>query len=339
MAAASALAIIVLVAGVGLAIGFGTYQMQQATSLASEVDKVEQSRSALQQQIQEKDSHLTELSQRVSGLESETESWRAQFEQTDVAISELQQNYDSLNTDYSLLQSENKDLRATQSTLQELATSEKERRESIEAELSISARPPYTIIQGRQVGWVFQDSKGNTYDWKMPIDTYRGVIGSPEPPDYLTLRKDDGSISRLRDHTKFVESDSFAKVIDRVYENAGTDYQFLYEIWYITSQLTTYSTDIGEEPRWSLETFTEGGGDCEDLTILIASMLKASSYTDDWEIRMVYMDADNPEQPQNVNHVALYVETDEFTTFIESTTKDDGLNHWKVNIKGWYFDL
>jgi hypothetical protein len=46
-----------------------------------------------------------------------------------------------------------------------------------------------------------------------------------------------------------------------------------------------------------LETFAEAGGDCEDLTMLIASMLKASSHTADWTIKMVYFDANNQDKP------------------------------------------
>ncbi|MER3408222.1 MAG: hypothetical protein C4292_05650 [Nitrososphaera sp.] len=111
----------------------------------------------------------------------------------------------------------------------------------------------------------------------------------------LRLKKDDGSVIIVRDHTKFVDSTSFADIIDEVHANAGgSDRQFLYELWYITSEMTTYSPDIGEDPRWPLETFVEAGGDCEDLVILMASMLKSSAHTKDWKIQMVYFDLQNP---------------------------------------------
>lgn len=331
--------IIALAAGLTLSGIFGIYQMQQASSLASSIEEAQNSLKALQSQAEEKDNQIDELSQHVSDLQSEKESWKVQFQEAQTTIGVLQDNYDSLQSNYFKLQSENKSLKLSESVFQNLANSEKERRQNAEAELAISARPPYTIIQGRQVSWVFQDSRGNSYDWEMPIDSYRSLIESAEPKDYLKLQKDDGAAFKVRDHTKFVESRSFAKVIDGVYDKAESDQQFLYELWYITSQLTIYSTDIGEEPRWALETFTEAGGDCEDLTILIASMLKASSHTSDWEIKMVYLDADNPGNPQDVDHVVLYVKTADFTTFVESTTKNDGLNTWKGTINGWYFDL
>lgn len=218
------------------------------------------------------------------------------------------------------------------------ADEESSQNAELEHELSGSLSPPYTIIQDRNVIWVFEDSKGNPYKWEMPIDTYRSIIESPEPNDMNYLERNDGTQFAVLDYTKFVESTSFSKVIDDVYANAKGDYDFVYEVWYIASQLTTYSSDIEDNPRWALETLIEGGGDCEDLTILIASMLKASAHTSDWTIKMWYFDADSPDDPIEMNHVALQVETADFKTFVESTTKVDGLEHWP-SINGWPFEV
>lgn len=62
-----------------------------------------------------------------------------------------------------------------------------------------------------------------------------------------------------------------------------TDYDFLYETWNIVSQLMVYSEDIGETPRYPLETFLAGGGDCEDTAILFASMIIAAPV--DWDVQ------------------------------------------------------
>jgi hypothetical protein len=48
-------------------------------------------------------------------------------------------------------------------------------------------------------------------------------------------------------------------------------------------------------PRYPLETFLAGGGDCEDTSILFASMIKAAPV--DWEVDLVYMDSDKPDEP------------------------------------------
>lgn len=286
-------------------------------------------------------------------LESDVVYWKDQHMIKNNELTKLDSEYDSLGKQYGELQQENSSLRiqnlelvdqnaslkSNQSFLQNAAENEKLHRESAEAELAVAAKPPYTIVQGREIKWSFKDSEGNTYNWEMPIDSYRDVIESQEPSGQLRLQKDDDSIIVVRDHTKFVDDESFAKVVDEVYDNAENDKQFLYELWFITAQMTTYSTDIGEDPRWALETFTEAGGDCEDLVILIASMLKSSEHTDGWKIQMVYFDADDPSSRKDVDHVALYVETDDFATFVESTNKDDGLQYWKGPVNGWYFDL
>ena len=345
--------VIVLVIGITAAAIFGIYQHHQTSELQGRLSSVEISLSSKEKQLAGLDLQMSMLEDQNGELESDVVYWKDQHIMKNNELTKLDSEYDSLGKQYGELQQENSSLRmqnvelvdqnaslkSNQSFLQNKAENEKLHRESAEAELAVAAKPPYTIVQGREIKWAFKDSEGNTYNWEMPIDSYRDVIESQEPSGQLQLQKDDDSIIVVRDHTKFVDSKSFEKVIDEVYENADSDRQFLYELWFITSQLTTYSTDIGEDPRWALETFTEAGGDCEDLVILIASMLKSSEHTGGWTIQMVYFDADDPSSRKDVDHVALYVKTDEFATFVESTDKKDGLGYWKGSISGWYFDL
>ena len=130
---------------------------------------------------------------------------------------------------------------------------------------------------------------------------------------------------------------SFTKVIDEIYDNSQDDDNFIYEVWFITSQLTVFSTDIGEDPRFALETLIRGGGDCEDTVILIADMIRSSSYTNDWKMNMLYFDSDNPTNPKQVNHVSLEVKTPDSFYVLETTAKTvEGLNSWNgVEIFGW----
>jgi hypothetical protein len=336
-----------------VAAAFGLFQFQQAGQLSDRLSKVEGDLAERDVQIAGLDSQVSELVDKNSELESDVAYWQEQHDARSQEYESLGAEYDSLSEQYDQLQQgygslqdqnqrlvdENASLISGQSLLQLAAEKERTQRESVEAQLATAAKPPYTVVQGREIKWAFKDSKGNSYNWEMPIDVYRDLIELQEPNAKLRLQKDDGSTVIVRDHTKFVDSKSFDKVIDEVYENADSDRQFLHELWFITSQLTTYSTDIGEDPRWALETFTEAGGDCEDLVILIASMLKASEHTKDWTIQMVYFDADDPSSRRDVDHVALYVKTDEFATFVESTDKKDGLGYWSGSISGWYFNL
>ncbi len=51
-----------------------------------------------------------------------------------------------------------------------------------------------------------------------------------------------------------------------------------------------------------------GSGDCEDTVILIADMIKSSKYTKGWDLEFVYLDTDNLENPESVNHVILLID-------------------------------
>lgn len=133
---------------------------------------------------------------------------------------------------------------------------------------------------------------------------------------------------------------SFTNVIDDIYENSYGNSDFIWEVWYIVSQLTVYDEDVHEysEGRYALETLTRGGGDCEDLTILVADMLISSEHTNDWTIQYVMMDADNPTDPETVNHAILYVHDGEYAHYIESTSSPSW-DYYPDGVYGWYLDV
>ena len=196
-----------------------------------------------------------------------------------------------------------------------------------------------TVIEQGKIKWKLFDSKGNLYNWELPIQTYESYI---QNTTYRTqiIQYSDGRQHEIGEFSDYVET-SFTNVIDDVYENSSSDSNFIYEIWYIVSQLTTYSSDIGEHPRYALETLTRGGGDCEDTAILMADMLKSSKFTHSWGIQMVYFDSDDPTNPKQVNHVALAVNTGEKSGILETTSKNiDDLTMWDINsVVGWWNDI
>jgi hypothetical protein len=196
-----------------------------------------------------------------------------------------------------------------------------------------------TIIEDGKIKWKLYDSKGNQYDWSLPIQTYESQI---QDTSYSTqtIQYSDGTQHEIGEFSNYVKT-SFTNVIDDVYDNSYNDNDFIFEIWHIISNLTVYSPDIGEHPRYALETLTRGGGDCEDTTILMADMLKSSKHTENWNIQMVYLDSDNPADPKLVNHVALAVNTGENFGILETTAKNVvDLTTWDVNsIVGWWSDV
>ena len=189
------------------------------------------------------------------------------------------------------------------------------------------------------ISWVLFDSKGRQYYLEVTDDEYsRNVTTLVKPNNIQYLETENNEIISVRDYTKFVQAQPFSRLADEIYENAGSDHQFIYETWYIATNATSYAKEDVEQVNSPLETLFLGKGDCEDLTILIASIMSASSYTKDWEIKIVYFDAFNPETSGTVNHVALYVDTGNESTFVESTTDSKGLTIWN-KVDGWYVDV
>lgn len=210
--------------------------------------------------------------------------------------------------------------------------------------------PAQTTIYNSTIYWTFTDSKGNYYDWDMPIVTYEDLIGHSKIKstyqneiDYKRVATSTGRTLTAPNFDGFVTGD-FYNVIDNVYDNATSDYDFIHEVWYIVSQMTTYATDIDitSEGRYALETFTRGGGDCEDLAILVADMLKSSSHTKDWEIQLVYMDSKRLDDPQTVDHVIVYVNTGQHAVYVEAVAESDmysDFSHYPDGVNGWYYDV
>jgi len=200
-------------------------------------------------------------------------------------------------------------------------------------ELDDALTVPYTAISGREITYAFRQLDGSTWKWTLDIDTYRARIESPEPTDKVTLNTDSGPVV-MADFTKFVRPWAFETVVASLFERSEDEYEFAKEAFNIVTQLTVYSEDIGEDPRWPIETLTEAGGDCEDLAILYASLLKAAPYP--YDIELVYMDSDNPDDPQEVNHVIVTVATDDWRVLSECTN-NEGFRYWE-SVSGWFFE-
>ena len=212
----------------------------------------------------------------------------------------------------------------------------------IAAVAALAAQNAYgtTIIDGTEVTWDIADSKGHTYRWSMPVTTYEDNIVESRYHVRDKVNLDlDGETLRVVSLDGFVK-ESFVNVIDGIYDNSHDNSDFIWEVWYVVSQLTVYDSDIHEysEGRYALETLTRGGGDCEDLVILVADMLMSSSHTDGWTIQYVMMDSDNPTDAQDVNHVVLYVYDGEYEHFVEATASPSW-DYYPEGVNGWYLDV
>ncbi len=202
---------------------------------------------------------------------------------------------------------------------------------------------PRTEIDKTKIKWTIQDSKGNRYGINWDFKSYEDLKihsdykSTHSKPTYLNL---DGQRITTTNLEGFVKGTSFDCCIDELYDNSESNRDFIWEVWYIVSQMTVYDSDVNKESegRYALETLVRQGGDCEDLVILIAEMLKSSSHTKNWDIQYVYMDSDNPLDAQTVNHVILSVDDGQDNYLIEATG-DPNYDYYPDGVSGWYFDV
>lgn len=278
-----------------------------------EYDKIERDLSITQTQLSQIRSELAQKNAEVQQLDGELASSKNQY-------NDLQSSYDELYDEYLEL------LAGYSSTLDEYI--------SAREELGQSLQVPYTAISGRQVTSAWRDMDGDLHTWTWPMDTYRSWIELPEPNKTVSLKNGDTTYT-IGDFRPYVRSESFSEVVSSLYQESADEMVFAREVFNLVTQLTVYSKEIGEVPRWPLETLTEGGGDCEDLAILFASLLKAAPYP--YKLSFVYMDIDNPTNPQDVNHVIVWIETADWKAFVE-VTSDQGWDYYE-EVTGWYYEL
>lgn len=235
-----------------------------------------------------------------------------------------------------------------------------------------------STITHTQVHTEFYDARGNYYEWVLPIEVYeKHVIGSNflswaggtatgysayagyddslwgiltrdgmlsvprwALDDTLILLEDDrGHTFNYQDFTLF-SFKLFSGVIDDVYYNSYDNADFVWNVWHIASELTVYEEDVSvtSEGRTPIETFVRGGGDCEDLAILIADMLRSSTATHDWTINLVYMDGDSPSYLREINHVLVYASDGEYSYYIEPTAPPNW-DYFPDGVDGYYIDF
>jgi hypothetical protein len=197
---------------------------------------------------------------------------------------------------------------------------------------------PTTSHEG-DISWILSDSNLNNYQLVITKEEYlKNTMDVPAGIKYLETNN--GSIIAVNDYVSYIQSISqFRDLADEIYMNSDNDYEFVRNVWYLVTRSVEYADEDLDTISLPLQTLLDNQGDCEDLTILMASILVSSSYTHDWTIEIVYLDAFNPDDPKTANHVALYIQTDEFSTFVESTNSDlNGLDVWR-NVNGWYISI
>ena len=203
--------------------------------------------------------------------------------------------------------------------------------------------PPYILIHERSVTLAFYSLKKTIIYWEIPFDDFESSLERGNASrtslfrgqDTLKLINQDKEEYKVEDFRKYVEPGPFAEKMKMLYQQSEDDEQFIREVWTIVGQLTNYVSEKDETPRYPLETLLSGGGDCEDTSILFASMIKAAPV--DWKVSLIYLNADTPTVSSQPNHVMVSVKTPTKDYIIETTSKTTIQPF--PNVHGWWLDL
>ena len=277
-------------------------------------DKLQNSNNKLSDQI----SRFHKLNIEVSELERSNEHWKDQayefsdkLQNSNNKLSDQIRQYDKLSESYSQVYDE--------------------------------AFKPRVEIDKTKLHWTFRDSKGNDYGVVWDIDTYEKTKIYSDKKSLISqnLRLNlDGQTITTIDLDGFITGNFVDCCIDKLYENSKSNSDFIWEVWWIVSQMTVYDKDVSlaSEGRYALETIHRGGGDCEDLVILIADMIKSSSYAKNWDMEIIYMDADNHNDPKTVNHLILHINDGTYSHYIEATG-EPRWDYYPNGVNGWWFEV
>ena len=203
---------------------------------------------------------------------------------------------------------------------------------------------PRIEIHNQTINFAFKRTDGQMEYWTIPFSSLEasinlGFLAREMYPQtslsYIDLRSEEKTV-RVMDFSEFIIPKSFGEFSKKLYYEKDGDYEFIHEIWYFITQMTAYSTEIEETPKYPLETLFSGGGDCEDLSILFASVIKAAP--PDWDVSLIYMDANNPEDPKEANHVIVQIKTDKETYLIDATSTSvmdpfEKISGWELELK------
>jgi FtsZ-binding cell division protein ZapB len=263
-------------------------------SLRSENQRLVSSNQIITQNFEQLSRNYASLEAEHIGLSDQYNALVGQYESLNDSYSTLQGNYDSLRNEHSILRDNYDTLFSEHNQLIEEYN-------ALAGDYNllndIAVRPPYIVVHDRMVDTTFYDIDGQLITWTTPFagleygiehgSYMRGLIVDDEWKTTLVHTKD-GEPVWIRDFSLFVTPATFEKVVPQLYAESSSAHQFIYQIWYMIGQLSSYASEDTETPRYSLETLLAGGGDCEDLSILFASLIQAAPVN--WYVDLVYVD-------------------------------------------------
>jgi len=264
-----------------------------------------------------------DLTQQYNSLVEQNNKYREDREQLLNEVSKYQNELETAFEDYQ----------------NDLATALENYQDELTTALEGAIVPPYIIMNGRKASFAYRNLDNDIESWSWDVEdlesnTISGTfMRNLQISDMNRLGLTDiakrfingskyvnlgGKFTSI-DLRPYIVQDNFLNVASNFYSRHADDESRINEVWNMVTQLCPYVGELKETPRLPLETLLFGGGDCEDVAVLTASILKAMSSS--WTVQLVYMDLDNPTSLKTMNHITVFVDTGTYKTFVESTGK------------------
>jgi hypothetical protein len=204
---------------------------------------------------------LTQEYETLSYVRERHEELSEQYQKLINEYNSLKIDFIKLNTEYNQLQLSYEDL------LNEY--------EFLVAALPLSPEPLSAETVQREYYWPFKDRYWNL-SLSIPESLYEYYIGKDRSPTidysvYVTHPYDDEYINTIIKKFNFIASEEGLTEAEKI----NLVISFIQSLPYIPDEVTT---PFDEYPRYPLETLVDNGGDCEDTSILAASLLKAMKF-------------------------------------------------------------
>jgi len=225
----------------------------------------------------------------IKGLSFEFDQMSADYDTKDLTLTNILSEIGGLNEDYEQLQVDHEQLQAILSDLeaekldiesysQEIENAYNELLEDYEllvASLPLSPQQLSGTIIEREYEWSFN---GIQYDLSLSLpetqyDYYKNLerIHDNDYSVYVTHPYDDEFINTIIRKFNIIALEENLTEEEKI----NLVISFVQSLPYTVDNVTT---NFDEYPRYPLETLVDNGGDCEDSSILTASLLKSMNY-------------------------------------------------------------
>lgn len=201
-----------------------------------------------------------------------------------------------------------------------------------------------TSISRANVTWQFTDLRGDTHQWRYPMDDYREEVKRSRPMESLYFTTKQGATIRVADPRPYAETEPFEDVIGDL-TDGRSEQDFVREVFHLKRQLVSYQFALIDEKgyyKYPGETLVEGIGICGDTTILLQSLLMAGKEqagyafeTALWIVQWDFALGQMVQDPETVNHALLEVKFADGATWYVETTSYEFVTHEQAY--GWRY--